>query len=55
MSKLRFLAASLASVACALALSVGAALAEDHTAHPTTAKGTKTTPAGLCFLHDLKP
>jgi hypothetical protein len=55
MSKLSFIAATLASIACALALSVGAALAEEHAQPPAAAKALKSAPAGLCFLHDPKP
>ena len=51
MPKLRATAAVFASAACALVLSVGAALAEDHP--PATAKGAKQPPAGVCILHDL--
>jgi len=60
MSKLRFLAAMFASAGCALALSVGAAMAEEHTAKAaattatTKAGKSTTTPSGVCILHDLK-
>jgi hypothetical protein len=55
MSKLRMIACTLAAAACALALSVGAALAEGETPHAPAQKDGKAAPAGLCFLHDLVP
>jgi hypothetical protein len=55
MSTLRMIACTLAAAACALALSVGAALAEGETAHAPVPKHGKAAPAGLCFLHDLVP
>ena len=57
MQKLRFIAATLAAALCALALSVGAALAEDMTAgapkHGWTAAeqaGNHWAASGLCLL-----
>jgi hypothetical protein len=47
---LRIIASTLAAALCALGLSVGAALAEDHAA---PVKGGQKAPQGLCFLHDL--
>jgi hypothetical protein len=54
MHKLRFVAATLAAALCALALSVGAALAEDHQASPSFKDG-KGDANGVCILHDLVP
>jgi hypothetical protein len=55
MQKLRFIAATVAAALCALALSVGAALAEEHNAPATkpAANGAKPAPKGVCILHDL--
>jgi hypothetical protein len=53
MSKLRMIACTLAAAACALALSVGAALAEGDSTHATGHAHGKAAPAHLCFLHDL--
>jgi hypothetical protein len=55
MSKLRMIACTLAAALCALALSVGAALAEGESTHAPALKDGKPAPAGLCFLHDLVP
>jgi hypothetical protein len=49
MPKLRASAAIFASAVCAMLLSVGAALAEDH----QPAKPGSTAPSGVCILHDL--
>jgi hypothetical protein len=54
MQKLRFIAATLAAALCALALSVGAALAEDHQASPSFKDGQRDA-VGVCVLHDLVP
>ena len=53
MPKLRATALIFASAVCAMVLSVGAALAEDH--QPVAAKGAAAAklPAGVCILHDL--
>ena len=52
MPKLRATALIFASAACAMVLSVGAALAEDH--QPVAAKSANgKPPAGVCILHDL--
>ena len=52
MPKLRATALIFASAVCAMVLSVGAALAEDH--QPVAAKGASgKPPAGVCILHDL--
>ena len=50
MPKLRATAAIFASAACAMVLSVGAALADDH---QPVKPGAKAAPAGVCILHDL--
>ena len=52
MPKLRATAAIFASAVCAMVLSVGAALAEDHQPAPTGTHGS-TAPSGVCILHDL--
>jgi hypothetical protein len=51
MPKLRATALIFACGACALVLSVGAALAQDH--EPVTRTGATHAPAGVCVLHDL--
>ena len=48
MPKLRASAVIFASAACALVVSVGAALAE-----PAQKAGAGKAPAGVCILHDL--
>ena len=55
MKPLRFIAATLAAVLCALGLSVGAAMAEGtHAASkPAAAKATHSAPKALCYLHDV--
>jgi len=52
MPKLRATALIFASAACAMVLSVGAALAEDHESVASQVKAGKT-PQGVCILHDL--
>jgi hypothetical protein len=52
MPKLRATACIFASAAVAMTLSVGAALAEEHTP-VKNAGGTTQAPAGVCILHDL--
>ena len=52
MPKLRATACIFASAAVAMTLSVGAALAEDHTPAKNP-NGTTKLPAGVCILHDL--
>ena len=50
--RLRVIATVFAAAAFAVALSVGAAFAEDH--QPVAAKGASgKPPAGVCILHDL--
>jgi hypothetical protein len=52
-SKLRVIATGLAAVVFAVGLSVGAALAEDMTAHGTPPKaeqGSHWAPTGVCLL-----
>jgi hypothetical protein len=51
MKPLRFIAATLAAVLCALGLSVGAAMAEGTHAPSQPATASKSTPALLCDLH----
>ena len=54
MPKLRATALIFASAACAMVLSVGAALAEDHQpVPPPRAPPAAKPPAGVCILHDL--
>ena len=54
MPKLQATAAIFVSAACAMVLSVGAALADDHT--PAATAGAKqAAPVGVCILHDLVP
>jgi hypothetical protein len=55
MSKLRMIVCTLATAGCALALSVGAALAEGDITHAAASAHGKAAPARLCFLHDLVP
>ncbi|HET6547099.1 MAG TPA: hypothetical protein VFG79_01495 [Solirubrobacter sp.] len=55
MQKLRVIAATLAAALCALGLSVGAALAEDHQAAGPSFKGGKSDAQNVCILHDLVP
>jgi hypothetical protein len=50
MPKFRATAAIFACALCAMLLSVGAALAEDHEPAPA---GAKQAPAGVCILHDI--
>lgn len=52
MPKLRATAAIFASAVCAMLLSVGAALAEDHDP-PHPGAGAQPAPSGVCILHDL--
>ena len=51
MKPLHVIAATSASVLCALGLSVGAAMAEG-TSHAAAAKTGTTAPSLLCDLHD---
>jgi hypothetical protein len=53
MNPLRFIAASVAAVLCALGLSVGAAMAEGTHAAAKASTAGKSAPALLCDLHDV--
>jgi hypothetical protein len=54
MNPLRFIAASVAAVLCALGLSVGAAMAEGtHSPAKPAAKTAHSAPKALCYLHDI--
>ena len=55
MSTARTITFTLVAALCALALSVGAALAEGTNATPRIGKDGKPVPGGVCFLHDLVP
>jgi hypothetical protein len=55
MHKLRVIAATLAAALCALGLSVGAALAEDHQGSSPAFKDGKSDAKNVCILHDLVP
>jgi hypothetical protein len=53
MKPLRFIAATLVAVLCALGLFVGAAMAEGTHAPSKPAKATHSAPKALCILHDI--
>jgi hypothetical protein len=53
MKPLRFIAATLAAVLCALGLSVGVAMAEGTHAPSEPAQVGHSAPKALCYLHDI--
>lgn len=55
MPKIRMIACTIVAAFCALGLSVGAALAEGGSSAPQFDANGKPVPAGVCFLHKLKP
>jgi hypothetical protein len=53
MQAIRIIAATLAAALCALGLSVGAAMAEDHSHPSKPVTAGQSAPKGLCIIHDL--
>jgi hypothetical protein len=55
MSRLGTIGVTLVATLCALALSVGAALAEGGSSKPQFDANGKPVPTGVCFLHKIVP